>query len=91
MGKFTGEEVATIRATGRGSDYFGNCDECGKHASEVYVHQQHRVYVKEGGLRYLSPIGGGTHGHNGCLTARYGYAVDKANLARIGNLTLAPV
>lgn len=35
-------------------------------------------------------IGGGSHGHKGYLTTKYGDAVDKASLGRIGNLTLAP-
>ena len=90
MGKFTGLITATIHGTGRGSDYFGSCEVCGKPCSEVFAHQNHRVYEREDGLRYLSPLAGGTYGHNDCLRDKYGDAVDKATLARAGNLTTAP-
>ena len=91
MGKFTGDLVATIHGTGRGSDYFGHCEVCGKPTSETFVHQTHRVYERASGFRYISPLTGGAYGHSGCLRAKFGKAVDKASLRRVGNLTAAPI
>lgn len=91
MGTATNEIVQTIHSTGRGSDYFGACACCGKRdGADVHVHQHHRVYVREDGLRYLSPLGGGSYGHVACLIAKYGKAIDKRSLVRAGRLIVAP-
>jgi hypothetical protein len=91
MGTFTGEIIATIHGTGRGSDYFGACEVCGKHCSETFVHAKHHIYVRQDGTRYLSSAGGRFHGHSACLISQYGSAIDKTTLGRVGRLTLAPV
>lgn len=90
MGKVTGEVVSTIHGTGLGSGYFGGCELCSKHVSETFVHQTHRIYVRADGLRYLSPMTGGTYGHRECLVGKFGEAADKSTLPRHGNLTQAP-
>lgn len=90
MGTATGEVVRTIRTTGRGSEHYGACDQCGRNCSEHFVHQARRVYVREDGLRYLAPVSGGAYGHRECLIEVFGEAVDEATLNRSGNLLLAP-
>lgn len=90
MGKATEEFVATIRSTGRGSDHYGTCDQCGKSCSEHFVRDVRRVYVREDGTRYLSGGSGGAYGHKECLIRHFGQAVDTATLVRDGNVYLAP-
>lgn len=90
MGIATNEQVKTIRATGRGSDFFGNCDQCGKPCSDHHVLQTKRVYVRPDGLRYLSGGTGGAYGHRECLAEAFGPAVDQSTLKRQGNLLVAP-
>ena len=90
MGTATDEYIATIRSTGRGGDYFGTCDQCGKSCSEHFVRDVRRVYVRENGVRYLSGASGGTYGHKECLIDRIGPAVDRTTLIRDGNVYLAP-
>lgn len=72
MGKPTGRIIRALRNTGRGSDYYGACDRCNKHVSEVFVSQSKREYVRENGEVYYSAIGGGAHGHEACLQSAYG-------------------
>lgn len=91
MGTATSKILKTIHATGRGTDYFGACECCGRSdGAEVHVLQRHRVYVRLDGLRYLSPLGGGAYGHAQCLTSKFGEALDKRALARAGKLVVAP-
>lgn len=52
-----------IMPTGRGSDYWGNCDQCGKYMSEAY--KIHAVYVHPDG-RHLRPHAM-AYGHEQCL------------------------
>lgn len=68
MGMATGNIITTLRSTGRGSDYFGTCDQCGKHMSECFVRQHQREYRREDGTLYYSPLYGGAYGHKECLT-----------------------
>ena len=69
MGTATGNIVITLRGTGRGSDYFGNCDQCGKHMSECFVRQHQQEYRRADGTLYYSPLYGGAYGHQACLEA----------------------
>jgi hypothetical protein len=72
MGIATGRILRRMRGTGRGSDYFGACELCGKGCSEVHATQNVREYRRENGQLYYSPMGGGTYGHSDCLIARFG-------------------
>ena len=71
MGTATGNLVHRMRTTGHGSDYYGPCDQCGKHVSETYVYQWHREWARPDGTIYLSPLGGGAYGHRECLLEHY--------------------
>lgn len=64
--------IKTIRRTGRGSDYLGNCECGGKHMSEAFVAQSRREYQRASGKVDSSPIGGGTYGHESCLEEKFG-------------------
>lgn len=79
MGTPTGNTVRQIRSTGRGSDYYGGCDQCGKHMSETFVSQVKREYVRDNGEIYLCSIGGGAYGHKECLEKQFGQHVEKPN------------
>lgn len=86
MGTPTGEYLATIRTTGRGSDYYGPCEVCGKTCSEHHVHTKRHVFVREDGLRYLNSVGAGMFGHKDC----FGLAIEESTLRRARNLLVAP-
>ena len=72
MGKATGNTIRHLRSTGRGSDLYGNCDQCGKHMSECFVSQVRREYVRDDGGTYYAPVGGGAYGHKECLERCFG-------------------
>lgn len=90
MGQSTGEVIRTIRTTGRGSEHYGACDQCGRQCSEHFVSQGRRVYMREDGLRYLAAVSGGAYGHRECLIESFGPAIDESSLKRIGSLLQAP-
>jgi hypothetical protein len=75
MGTTTGRLFRTIRSTGRGSDYFGTCDQCGKHMSECHVSQVQREYRRDDGTTYTGPVTGGAYGHRECLVKHFGEPV----------------
>lgn len=72
MGVATGRYFGKIRSTGRGSDHFGGCDQCGKHMSETFVSGLAREYKHENGDLYFSNIDGGDYGHKECLIEWFG-------------------
>ena len=64
----TGNYVRKVRPTGKGSDFFGLCEVCGKHVSEFFLSEICEVMVKQCGERYLSS--GGRHSiysHEKCV------------------------
>lgn len=73
MGKYVGS-VTTIRSTGRGSDLYGRCDQCGKHMAECVVWERRRVFQRDDGSRYSAPFSGGAYGHKDCLEKHFGKA-----------------
>lgn len=85
MGTPTSKVISTIRNTGRGSDYLGLCEICGKHAPEIFVGQRARIYVKDD-VFYVSPTGGGLYGHESCINGVHGVAMGGSTLSREGRL-----
>jgi hypothetical protein len=74
--------VQTIKQTGHGSDWYGLCEVCKTHASSIDKLQKHRVWQKQSGEIYLSPIGGGAYGHAGCLIKTFGDALAESQFER---------
>lgn len=91
MGKSTNINIATIHATGHGSDYYGLCEICKKSVSETFVGQTHTVYTKPHDgqtIYYLSRSSPSLFGHRACVE-QVG-AIDKATLPLIGRLRIVP-
>ena len=84
MGTVTGNVVRELRGTGRGSDYYGGCDQCGKNMSECFVSQAKREYRRDNGELYYAPIGGGAYGHKECLEKYFGPHVESSNTELTG-------
>ena len=82
MGEYIGL-VKKIRSTGRGSDLYGNCDQCGKHMSECFVYETRRMFKRHSGEVYSSPSNGGAYGHKDCLEKHFG----KANIEDFTSVT----
>lgn len=72
MGTATGKFIKELHSTGRGSDLYGGCDQCGKHMAECFVAQSKREYRRENGELYYAPLGGGAYGHADCLKRYFG-------------------
>ena len=79
MGTATGNTIRQLRSTGRGSDHYGGCDQCGKHMSECFVSQVKREYRRDDGTLYYGSVGGGAYGHRECLEKYFGPHVEKPN------------
>ena len=91
MNRRTSITVQTVRFPGRGSDYFGACEVCGKHMAEAAVFERHWLYVDGDGDLYLSGTSAGTYAHVGCkLNSDGAKVVSKDTLPRKGNLRLWP-
>lgn len=91
MGTPTNITVSTVRFPGRGSDYFGACEVCGKHMAEASVFERHTLYRDSDGDLYLSNTSAGTYAHVGCkLNHDRAKVVSKDTLPRKGNLRLWP-
>jgi len=86
----TNEYIATIRGTGKGSEYWGTCDQCGKKMSEGFVRQYRRVWIRPDGTRILDHGHSGPFGHKECLERIWGAAIPEDTLVRKGNVFLAP-
>jgi len=71
MGKHH-DSIKHLRNTGRGSDFYGVCDQCGKHVSETWVMQTKTLWKREDGTIYSSAEGGGAYGHRECLIRHFG-------------------
>ena len=70
MGKATGRTVRRLVGTGRGSDYWGNCERCGKPMSEAYKFMFGHEYVRESGELYDNAHAV-SYGHRECLERDY--------------------
>jgi hypothetical protein len=81
MGSATNQIIMTLRQTGKGSDHFGACDQCGKSCSHHFVATSRRVYRREDGTNYLGS-GGGAYGHEECLKLNFGPMVQESDLQR---------
>ena len=70
MGTPTGTIVRRIVGCGRGSDYYGACERCGKNASEMFKLLFGHEYVRENGETYdnAQPV---SYGHRECLELEY--------------------
>ncbi|MCL4526529.1 MAG: hypothetical protein M1492_08695 [Gammaproteobacteria bacterium] len=90
MGTPTGVTVHTVRNTRRGSDYYGDCEMCGKECSEHFVAAKRHVWVRDNGQHILDHGSGGTYGHLDCLTKRFGDLVSQETLERDGRAFLIP-
>jgi hypothetical protein len=71
MGTATGNYIKRLKGTGRGSDHYGKCDQCGKPMSECFTAKTYREYRRESGELYYGTLGGGAYGHEQCLS-RFG-------------------
>lgn len=71
MGKLTGRTIRAIVGTGRGSDYYGRCERCGKPASEIFKLITGPEYVRDNGETY-STTHAVSHGHKECIIRDYG-------------------
>lgn len=69
MGRPTGNTKPQIRALGRGSEYFGPCERCGKKASEMFKFDTLAEWKRENGELYYFPIDAGTYAHESCQPA----------------------
>ena len=90
MGTETQEIIVISTNMKCSSSYYGNCELCDKHVSEIWMFTRHRVYVRLDGTRYLSGGYTTTFGHKHCLDHRFGESVNKNTLARSGNVLLSP-
>ena len=90
MGRSIGHTVRTVRWPGRGSDYFGPCERCGKPMSETAVFETHTLGVNAEGDIYLSAPSGGVYAHMGCFSHEGEKFVSKESLQRKGPLRIYP-
>lgn len=71
MGMPTGRTVRRIEGTGRGSDYWGGCERCGKPMSEAFKYVFGHEYRRESGELYDNAHAV-SYGHRDCLARDYG-------------------
>lgn len=88
MGKSIGHTICTVRWPGRGSDYFGPCERCGKPMAETAIFETHVLGVDADGDIYLGPPSGGTYAHMSCVSHEGERFVSKDSLPRKGALRL---
>lgn len=90
MGRRIGHTVRTVRWPGRGSDYFGPCERCGKPMAETAIFETHELGVDADGAIYLGPPSGGTYAHMDCVSHEGERFVSKDSLQRKGPLRIYP-
>ena len=90
MSKDTGFVVDTVKLTGRGSDYFGACEVCGRQMSEAAHFVRYKIFTHNDGFFYLAAPSGGTFAHIGCKAQEGRHIVSKATLPRRGRLVEYP-
>ena len=71
MGKYI-DTIRVLRSTGMGSSFYGPCELCRKNVSEMFVMQLKMLLMRNDGVMYESPVGGGTYGHRECLIGKFG-------------------
>jgi hypothetical protein len=71
MGVLTGRKIKRIEGTGRGSDYWGGCERCGKPMSEAFRYVYGDEYRRESGELYDNAHAV-SYGHKECLMLDYG-------------------
>ena len=62
-----------LSKTGHGSDWYGPCEVCGKHADSTYLLTKFSVFEHEGQRRTANR--GGTFGHKKCLSELTAYHI----------------
>lgn len=91
MGTDTGFTVETVRYPGKGSDYFGACELCGKHMAEAAVFEQFKLFKHREGFLYLAAPKPGVYAHTGCRNREGMRIVEKDSLPRRGRLVEYPI
>ena len=71
MGTPTGRTVRRIQGTGRGSEYYGGCDCCGKSMSEAFKLLRGQEYRRKDGELYDNAFAV-SYGHRDCLMREFG-------------------
>lgn len=66
------DTIKNLRATGRGSDYYGLCEVCKKSVSETFVFEHRNLVRRDDGSTFSRQITGGTYGHRECLVKSFG-------------------
>lgn len=62
----TGRTVRTVKALGRGSDYFGACERCGRTVSETFKATNGSEISRPDGTTFLIRDAG-VYGHEACV------------------------
>lgn len=67
MGIPTGKFVRITKSTGRSSDYFGPCEVCKKHMSEVFRSCLCREWRRDNGEIYYGKESPAIYAHEQCI------------------------
>lgn len=68
MGTRTGKIVRITRSTGRGSDYYGLCEICGKHMSEVFASRLANEWLRNDGTVCYDHSRPALYAHKKCIS-----------------------
>ena len=91
MGRSLSIRVKTVHHTGRGSDYYGPCEVCGRSMSEAALFKTHTLHADNDGDVYLSGSSPGLYAHSDCARDFHGeHVVSLSSLPRKGNLIVYP-
>lgn len=63
-----------LKPLGRGSDYYGPCEVCGKKMSEAFKHYTQTGIRRLSGAGVFDLTSPGAYGHESCLADMYGPA-----------------
>lgn len=61
------EKDRLVRTTGRGTDYYGPCEKCGKSVSETFFAVNRIQITRPDGTTFIVEKGGGIYGHLTCV------------------------
>ena len=78
----------TVRRTGGGSSRYGACEICKQDFPAIYAAELQRVYVRENGQHYLSPVGATTYGDMPCLLERFGTLRRDEDFQRVNSIKM---
>lgn len=67
-----------LKPLGRGSDYYGQCEVCGKKMSEAFKHYTKASVCRLSGAGVYELTSPGAYGHESCLEEVYGPAGEVA-------------